>query len=164
MKSDRQKLILELISNENIKTQQQLLDMLTARGVRCTQATLSRDIQALNLIKHTGADGAICYGLDPSSAVESDARKFLNIARLATLSLDAASNTIVIRTMPGLARAVRTFVDMLDKKGFVGRVAGNDTILLVMKDSDAADELCAAMRELLFQEPSPKTTMEESAL
>ncbi len=164
MKSDRQKLILELITNQNVKTQQQLLDMLTARGVRCTQATLSRDIQALNLIKHTGPDGITCYGVDPSSEVGSGARKFLNIARLATLALDAASNTIVIRTMPGLASAVCTFVDMLEKKGFVGSVAGNDTILLVMRDNDAAAGLCQAMRELLFQERQPNTRMEESAL
>ena len=106
MKTDRQKIILEVISGQNVGTQQQLLELLSARGVRCTQATLSRDIHALNLVKLPGPGGGVHYGVEPTSAVGNDARKLLNIARLASLSIEAAGNIIVIKTMPGLAHAV----------------------------------------------------------
>lgn len=152
MKTDRQKIILEVISGQNVGTQQQLLELLSARGVRCTQATLSRDIHALNLVKLPGPGGGVHYGVEPTSAVGSDARKLLNIARLASLSIEAAGNIIVIKTMPGLAHAVGSFADKLEEQGLVGSIAGNDTILLVIKDSACAQELCRDLRELLFGE------------
>ena len=65
MKTDRQKLILELISGQDVGTQQQLLELLSARGVRCTQATLSRDIHALNLVKLPSPGGGVRYGVEP---------------------------------------------------------------------------------------------------
>lgn len=151
MKTDRQKIILEVISGQAVATQQQLLELLAARGVRCTQATLSRDIHALNLVK-LSAPGGACYGVEPASAVGSDARKLLNIARLASLSIDAAGNIIVIKTMPGLAHAVGSFADKLEEQGLVGSIAGNDTILLIIKDSAAAQALCQDLRDLLFGE------------
>ena len=150
MKTDRQKLILELISGQSVATQQQLLELLAARGVQCTQATLSRDIHALNLVKLTGPGGGIRYGVEPVSAVGNDVRKLLNIARLAALSIDAAGNIIVIKTMPGLAHAVGSFADKLEEQGLVGSIAGNDTILLIIKDSASAQALCRDLRELLF--------------
>ncbi len=151
MKTDRQKLILELISRQNVGTQQQLLELLASRGVRCTQATLSRDIHALNLVK-LPCPGGVRYGVEPASAVGSDARKLLNIARLASLSIDAAGNIIVIKTMPGLAHAVGSFADKLEEQGLVGTIAGNDTILLIIKDSASAQALCRDLRELLLGE------------
>lgn len=152
MKTDRQKIILEVISGQAVATQQQLLELLAARGVRCTQATLSRDIHALNLVKLSAPGGGACYGVEPASAVGSDARKLLNIARLASLSIDAAGNIIVIKTMPGLAHAVGSFADKLEEQGLVGSIAGNDTILLIIKDSAAAQALCQDLRDLLFGE------------
>ena len=116
MKTDRQKLILELISGQSVATQQQLLELLAARGVQCTQATLSRDIHALNLVKLSDPGGGIRYGVEPVSAVGNDVRKLLNIARLAALSIDAAGNIIVIKTMPGLAHAVGSFADKLEEQ------------------------------------------------
>lgn len=154
MKTDRQKLILELISGQSVGTQQQLLELLSARGVRCTQATLSRDIHTLNLVKLPGPAGSVRYGVEPISAVGSDARKLLNIARLASVSIEAAGNIIVIKTMPGLAHAVGSFADKLEEQGLVGSIAGNDTILLVIKDNQAAQALCQNLQELLFSEKS----------
>lgn len=149
MKTDRQKLILELISGQDVGTQQQLLELLSARGVRCTQATLSRDIHALNLVKLPSPGGGVRYGVEPVPTAGNDASKLLNIARLAALSIDAAGNIIVIKTMPGLAHAVGSFADKLEEQGLVGSIAGNDTILLVMKDNETADELLQIIRELL---------------
>lgn len=90
--------------------------------------------------------------MEPASAVGSDARKLLNIARLASLSIDAAGNIIVIKTMPGLAHAVGSFADKLEEQGLVGTIAGNDTILLIIKDSASAQALCRDLRELLLGE------------
>ncbi len=151
MKTDRQKLILELISGQSVATQQQLLELLAARGVQCTQATLSRDIHALNLVKLSDPGGGIRYGVEPVSAVGNDVRKLLNIARLAALSIDAAGNIIVIKTMPGLAHAVGSFADKLEQ-GLVGSIAGNDTILLIIRDNASAQALCRNLQELLLGE------------
>ena len=107
MKTDRQKLILELISGQSVATQQQLLELLAARGVQCTQATLS---------------------------------------------IDAAGNIIVIKTMPGLAHAVGSFADKLEEQGLVGSIAGNDTILLIIRDNASAQALCRNLQELLLGE------------
>ena len=152
MKTDRQKLILELISGQSVATQQQLLELLAARGVQCTQATLSRDIHALNLVKLSDPGGGIRYGVEPVSAVGNDVRKLLNIARLAALSIDAAGNIIVIKTMPGLAHAVGSFADKLEEQGLVGSIAGNDTILLIIRDNASAPALCRNLQELLLGE------------
>ena len=152
MKTDRQKLILELISGQSVATQQQLLELLAARGVQCTQATLSRDIHALNLVKLSDPGGGIRYGVEPVSAVGNDVRKLLNIARLAALSIDAAGNIIVIKTMPGLAHAVGSFADKLEEQGLVGSIAGNDTILLIIRDNASAQALCRNLQEPLLGE------------
>ena len=86
------------------------------------------------------------------SAVGNDVRKLLNIARLAALSIDAAGNIIVIKTMPGLAHAVGSFADKLEEQGLVGSIAGNDTILLIIRDNASAQALCRNLQELLLGE------------
>ena len=152
MKKNRQKLILELISRQPVETQQQLQELLEQNGVHCTQATLSRDLHTLGLVKQVEPNGIIRYGISPLSMEDNDLRKLLNIARMAVLSTEAARNIIVIKALPGLAGAVGSFVDKLEQRGLVGSIAGNDTILLVMKDDDAADHLLQVIQELLSGE------------
>ena len=152
MKTDRQKLILELISGQDVGTQQQLLELLSARGVRCTQATFPRDSRARNLVKRPSPGGGVRYGVEPVPTAGNDASKLLNIARLAALSIDAAGNIIVIKTMPGLAHAVGSFADKLEEQGLVGSIAGNDTILLIIRDNASAQALCRNLQELLLGE------------
>ena len=94
--------------------------------------------------------GGVRYGVEPVPTAGNDASKLLNIARLASLSIEAACNIIVIKTMPGLAHAVGSFADKLEEQGLVGSIAGNDTILLIIKDSASAQALCRDLRELLF--------------
>ena len=148
-KDGRQKLILELISRQPVETQQQLQELLEENGVRCTQATLSRDLRTLGLVKQTTPGGAVRYSVNPLSTEDSDLRRLLNIARVAALSAETAQNIIVIKTLPGLAGAVASFMDKLEQRGLVGSLAGNDTILLVMKDSVAAEELLQVILEVL---------------
>ena len=148
-KDGRQKLILELISRQPVETQQQLQELLEANGVRCTQATLSRDLRTLGLVKQAAPGGAVRYSVNPLSTEDSDLRRLLNIAKVAALSAEAAQNLIVIKTLPGLAGAVGSFMDKLEQRGLVGSLAGNDTILLVMKDNETAEELLQVILELL---------------
>lgn len=149
MKKDRQKLILEIISRQPVETQQQLQELLERNGVHCTQATLSRDLHTLGLVKQMEPNGAIRYGINPLSMEEDDQRKLLNIAKMAVVSVEAARNIIVLKALPGLAGAVGSFVDHLEHSGLVGSIAGNDTILLVLKDDEAAADLLQVVRELL---------------
>lgn len=149
MKKDRQKLILELISRQPVETQQQLQELLERNGVHCTQATLSRDLHTLGIVKQMEPDGTIRYGINPLSIEEDDQQKLLNIARMAVVSAESAQNILVLKALPGLAGAVGSFVDHLEQRGLVGSIAGNDTILLVMKDAEAAGDLLQVIQELL---------------
>lgn len=149
MKKDRQRLILELVSRQMVKTQQELQDLLEENGVHCTQSTLSRDIRTLGLVKLMEPNGEVHYVVNPLPSEENDLKRLLNIARMAVLSVEAARNIIVIKTLPGLAGAVGSFADKLDQSDFVGSIAGNDTILLIMRDDEAAAERVLVIRELL---------------
>lgn len=149
MKKNRQKLILELISRQPVETQQQLQELLEQNGVHCTQATLSRDLHALGLVKQMEPNGRIHYGVNPLSVEDNDLNRLMNITRMSAVSAEAAQNIIVIKTLPGLAGAVGSFADKLDQRGLVGSIAGNDTILLIMRDDEAADELLLIIRDLL---------------
>lgn len=149
MKKNRQKLILELISRQPVETQQQLQALLEENGVHCTQATLSRDLHALGLVKQMEPNGLIRYSVSPLAAEDDDLEKLMNITRMGAVSAQAAQNIIVIRTLPGLANAVGSYVDKLELRGMVGSIAGNDTILLVMKDNETAGELLVRLQELL---------------
>lgn len=149
MKGYRQKLILELISRQFIKTQQQLQELLEENGVPCTQATLSRDLRALSIVKQTESNGIVHYGVSSLSMKNNDLRRLLNIAKMAAQSVEAAQNTVVVKTLPGLAKAVGSFFDKLEPSGLVGSIAGNDTILLIMKDNEAASDLMQVVQNLL---------------
>lgn len=149
MKGYRQKLILELISRQTIKTQQQLQELLEENGVCCTQATLSRDLRALSIVKQTEPNGTVRYGVSPLSMKNNDLRRLLNIAKMSAQSVEAAQNIIVVKTLPGLAKAMGAFMNKLEPCGLVGSIAGNDTILFIMKDSEAAAALAQAVRNLL---------------
>lgn len=149
MKENRQKLILELISRQPVETQQQLQELLEQNGVHCTQATLSRDLHTLGLVKQAEPSGIIRYVVNPRSMEDNDLKRLLNIARIAAHSVEAAQNIIVIKALPGLAGAIGSFVDKLEQRGLVGSIAGNDTILLVMKTDEAADDLVQIIQDLL---------------
>lgn len=149
IKADRQKLILELISKQPVETQQQLRELLEENGVHCTQATLSRDLRTLGLVKQAEPGGLVRYSLSPHAGDENEIGRLLNIARISVHSVDVAQNIIVIKAMPGLGKAVGSFADHLDQDGLVGSIAGNDTILLIMRDNTAANELLQVIRDLL---------------
>ena len=114
MKNDRQEKLLQIISEENIETQEQLLQRLEARGIRSTQATISRDIKQLHLIKEPTGFGTYRYAVSTHRTRLNFAEKLRNIFRECVLSVDYAQNLVVIKTMAGLAGAAASALDGMD--------------------------------------------------
>ena len=137
MKSDRHKKILELIADNNIGTQEELADALNKAGYNVTQATVSRDIRALNLTKVT-IDGVNqkYTTLSHSSPVPND--KYIRVLKEGYLSMDMAQNILGIRTVPGMAMAVCAALDALKLDEIGGSIAGDDTIMCAAKTADMA--------------------------
>ena len=149
MKNDRQNTILEIIAAENIETQEQLLDRLAQRGIRSTQATLSRDIQQLHLIKEPVGQGVYRYAVSVNRARLNVADKLRTIFKESITSVDSAQNMVVIKTLSGLAGGACEALDHMDIAGLVGSLAGENTVFLVMKDIAAAELFCQEIREML---------------
>lgn len=149
MKNDRQSMILEIISQENIETQEQLLACLQARGISSTQATISRDIKQMHLIKEPVGHGVYKYAVSGNRTKLNFAEKLRTIFRESITSIDSAQNIVVIKTMPGLASAACSALDNMDITYMVGSLAGDDTAFLVMKDTESALDFCEEIKEML---------------
>lgn len=169
MKPGRQSLILEIILEKEIETQNQLLEELARRGVKSTQATLSRDLKDMRLIKVMGSSGRYCYaasgrdeeadkteegeavseptnGRDEESGVSDRLRKIL---RQSVVSYDVAQNLFIIKTLPGLASAVCSAFDGMELEEIVGTLAGDDTGFIALRSTEAAMNLYHKIEELL---------------
>ena len=149
MKNNRQAMILEIISQENIETQEQLLAKLQERGINSTQATISRDIKQMHLIKQPAGQGVYKYAVSDNRNRLNFAEKLRTIFRESTTSIDYAQNIVVIKTMPGLASAACSALDNMDLTYMVGSLAGDDTAFLLMKDTEAAETFCEEIKEML---------------
>lgn len=149
MKNDRQEKLLEIISEENIETQEQLLLRLEAHGIKSTQATISRDIKQLHLVKEPTGTGRYRYAVSSHKAKLNFADKLRTIFCESVLSVDYAQNIIVLKTMPGLANAAAAALDGMDNTDIVGTLAGDDTVFLLLRDTAAAVELSAELKENL---------------
>lgn len=148
MKTSRQSVILQIIAEENIETQGQMLQALEARGVKSTQATVSRDIKELRLVKEIGPDGRYRYSQAGEDEASEAARRMEEIFREGCISIDHALHTVVVRTMPGLASAVCGAVDAMGEDAVLGSVAGDDTGIIIMRNAAAAERLCAQLRRV----------------
>ena len=137
MKYSRQTMILEIISTKDVETQNQLIEELENRGTKATQATLSRDIKELRLIKELAVTGK--YRYVSARDESSDFRERLNkIFRESVTSYAVAQNLLIIKTLPGLAPAACSALDSMEIEGLVGTIAGDDTAFLAMRDNESA--------------------------
>ena len=148
MKSERQRKILEIIGKENIETQNQLIEALEAAGVRTTQATISRDIKNLRLVKELTPYGTYRYAA-PAGEVTNHSERLITIFKECVTSYECAQNIVVIRTLPALASAACSAIDRMNVKGLVGTLAGDDTAFLAMRDSDSAERFCEEIASYL---------------
>lgn len=149
MKSQRQAKILEIITNKNIETQEQLLAELQAEGFRGTQATISRDIKELRIVKELSSLGSYRYTVSASDLGGSFSTRLNTIFRECVISFDYAQNIIVVRTLPGLASAAGSAIDAMNLHSVVGTLAGDDTVMIVMRDTNAAATLCGEIKSIL---------------
>ena len=149
MKSQRQAKILEIISNRNVETQEQLLAALQAEGFRGTQATISRDIKELRIVKELSSLGTYRYTTSNNDLGGSFSARLNTIFRECVISFDYAQNIIIIRTLPGLASAAGSAIDAMNLSTVVGSLAGDDTVMIVMRDTNAAATFCGEIKHLL---------------
>ena len=148
MKSQRQSKIIELISAQDIETQEQLLAALEGAGFHSTQATISRDIKELRIVKELSPAGSYRYTVQQNDSANLFSR-LNNIFRESVIKVDFAQNIVVVKTLPGLANGACSAVDSMDTAYIVGTIAGDDTALIVMRDVEYAKEFCEELRGIV---------------
>ena len=149
MKSKRQQEILRIIGEKDVETQDQLLSELRAKGMQATQATISRDIKELHLVKELTGYGTYRYTVSERKASLNSAGRLRTIFKEGVTSFDVAQNIVVIKTMPGLASAACAALDGMDIPDMVGSLAGDDTAILIMRTNEAAVAFCDEIHKML---------------
>lgn len=140
MKSKRQAMIFEIIGESDIETQEELAAQLRNRGIEVTQATVSRDIKELRLVKVPAADGNYKYA-SPEKEETAPVDKFLRILTETVLSADCAGNLIVLKTMTASAQTVAEIIDNMKWPEIIGSIAGDNTVLLIIKNIEDTQDV-----------------------
>ena len=148
MKSQRQAKILEIISTTNVETQERLLQELEDAGFHSTQATISRDIKDLRIVKELTSLGTYRYTTSAKEVPATFSSRLNTIFRECVTRYDYAQNIVVIHTLPGLAAAAASAIDAMNMSVVVGTLAGDDTVMVVMRDNNAAAQFCGEIRSL----------------
>jgi transcriptional regulator of arginine metabolism len=149
MKNARQKAIVRIIAENDVETQRELSETLRASGYDATQATVSRDIKELSLIKEQSASGKYRYTVGQAPEERDYSARLRSIFREGVNSCAVAGNIVVIKTLPGLANAASSAIDGMGVRGLVGTVAGDDTAFLAMTDADTAERFCAEVELMI---------------
>ena len=147
-KIKRQQKLLDIVKQFEVETQEELIVLLNNSGYNVTQATVSRDINELKLIKVIGKNKKYKYA-QATSSKQIDNAKFLDLFKAAVTSMEVAQNLIVVKTLISNGAPVGATVDSLNYKEVVGCVAGDDTLLIVTHTSQEAAIVAAKLRELL---------------
>ncbi len=149
MKSQRQAKIMEIISTHNVETQEQLLESLREAGYHSTQATISRDIKELRIVKELTGMGTYRYTTSQGEVTGSFSSRLNAIFRECVTGFDYAQNVVVIHTLPGLASAAGSAIDAMNLSVILGCLAGDDTVMVVMRDNNAAAAFCGEIKNLV---------------
>lgn len=148
MKRKRHEKIIQLITQQNIETQEELAARLVEAGFQVTQATVSRDIRELNLSKVTSENGRQKYASPGRNSIEMDTR-YLRILKDGFVSMDMAQNILVIKTGAGLAMAVAAALDALHWNEIVGCIAGDDTIMCAIRTVEDTKKTMSKIRKIV---------------
>ena len=149
MKNARQAEILNIVQSTEVETQEQLLSALKAKGFTATQATVSRDIKELRLVKELTGQGKYRYAVSDHGSKIHVADKLQTIFRESIVNVDYAQNLVVIHTMSGLANGAAAALDGMEIDQLIGTLAGDDTVLIIMRDNESAAELATSIRTML---------------
>lgn len=142
MKHNRHIKILSIIQDRDVRTQEELSEILNAEGYNVTQATVSRDIKDLKLIKETNEEGISMYRAGRNNS-EVISERLITVLKQSYIGSDTAVNLLIIRTLPGMAQAAASAIDTYDFSNLVGTIAGDDTIFVAMKTAEDAFSLMA---------------------
>ncbi len=148
MKIKRHNKILEIIENYNIETQEELIEKLRLAGFDVTQATVSRDIRELKLLKQMSDMGTYKYVV-PKNNTSDNQHVYTRAIASSIKTVESAFNDIVIKTYPGMAQAVAAGVDALHENDILGCVAGDDCIIIVTRDTESAIDIASRIRKLI---------------
>jgi len=149
MKKERQGAILKVIAAVDIETQNHLIEELAKIGINSTQATVSRDIKELHLIKELTPRGVYRYVASSKPETQNHTTRLKAIFKESVTSYTCAQNIVVIKTLPGLAPAACSAIDGMGIRNLVGSIAGDDTGFLAMADIDAAEQFCKEIENML---------------
>jgi transcriptional regulator of arginine metabolism len=154
MKNDRQLKILEIIAEEEIRTQEELIMALRRYGFAATQATVSRDIKELHLQKITATGGGTKYAvaLDPARQEKETVNKYRNVLHQVLTSAVPAGNIAVIKTLSGTASAAAAALESMDYREIIGTLAGDDTLLVLFGSDRVAFEFCTKVNSLYIKD------------
>ncbi len=147
-KTERQQKIIELIGAYNISTQTELTNKLVEMGYDVTQATISRDLQEMRIMKVTLPDGTYKYAASNDTDIKIN-DKLQNVFEQCLVSVDYANNLVVLKTISGAAQAVGYALDSFTWEEIVGSIAGDDTIMIVVRNEKSAKQLCAKLMKYL---------------
>lgn len=148
MKNSRHTKILEIINENVIETQDDLIEKLRESGFAVTQATISRDIKQLGLVKTATKSGGYKYTASKTE-VSGNEIKFKNIMKETVLSAQNAENIVVVKTYSGMANAAAAAMDALAADEIVGSIAGDDTIFVVVRTDEDAEDFTAFVKEII---------------
>ncbi len=148
MKNSRQNEIISIISSETIVTQDELIQKLREKGYKVTQATVSRDIRELRLVKSSDGGGKCRYILPKTNEPGPDDKLSVMLSGIAT-SVEAAGNLVIIKTKNGMGMAVATGVDSLGFVEIIGTIAGDDTVFVAAKTPAIAERLATRITEFI---------------
>ena len=149
MKFKRQAAILDIITSNEIKTQEELSEHLRERGYAATQATISRDIKELRLIKVASHSGGYQYSTPDQSGSVTHMARLKNIFRECVVRVDRAQNLVVLKTLVGMANAAAAAIDAMKIRDIVGTLAGDDNILVILRTNEDAEKFCEMVAGML---------------
>lgn len=149
MKARRHKVIREIIENQNIETQFQLTDELKKYGFQVTQATISRDIKELGLIKVVSGENSFRYSLPSGVVIGNNFDRSKRMFRDNVTKVLYAENFVIVKTLPGVGSGIASCLDGLGWPEILGSVAGDDTVFAMVKYKDDASEIANRLQNLL---------------
>lgn len=148
MKAKRQMRIIELVSNNVVTSQDELCELLAKEGIKVTQATVSRDIKELNLVRVPAGDGRYRYTLMPGDPSLVYREKFHRLFSDCCISMDKSQNIILVKTISGAASAVGEAIDGLKLDDILGTVAGDNAVMVVVKEGVCASKVLETLRKI----------------
>jgi len=149
MKQKRQEKILEIISKNNVTTQGNLMDLLKQNGFNATQATLSRDIRELRLVKVMSENGLYKYAVPSHEKVTELGTKFRSIFAEAVIGVDYAFHIVVLKCHTGMANAACAALDNMKMRDVVGSIAGDDTIFILLRTEQQALKFVSEIKQII---------------